>query len=84
MESASGPSGAIAPQCCGVEEIAEMHQIAQGSVYNMVNEGRIPHWHVGRGLRFNADEVLDWFRRGGDATQGRFTCLVCQGRKKGR
>lgn len=55
-----------------------------GSLYNLVNEGRLPHVHVGRKLCFNRDAVLEWLQLGGYEVQGRFQCPVCAKRKEDR
>ena len=56
----------------------------KGSLYNLVNEGRIPHLHVGRNLRFDREVVIDWIERGGALVLGRFACPVCAENQKRR
>jgi hypothetical protein len=41
---------------------------------------RIPHWHVGRELRFHIDELDEWVRLGEEAYG--FGCRVCEQRQK--
>lgn len=46
----------------GTEELAEFLGVGSQWVYDQVALGRIPHFKVGKYLRFDLDEVLRLFR----------------------
>lgn len=50
-----------------VEEIAEVLKVSTGTIYYWVSLDKIPHRKIGRHLRFNLKNVLDYFDLG-DAT----------------
>lgn len=46
-----------------VKELAEYLQCHAQTVYDRVREGVIPHYRIGRSIRFVLTEVLDWCRQ---------------------
>ncbi len=50
------------PQLCTVQEIAALLAVKESWVYSHVAKGDIPHFKMGRYVRFNRAEVLAWGR----------------------
>lgn len=46
-----------------VEEIAEVLNVKQSTIYNWTHLGFIPHIKIGKLLRFNQNDVLDWLNK---------------------
>lgn len=46
-----------------VKEMAEYFKCHEQTVYDRVKEGAIPHSRVGKSIRFNLDEVIEWHRQ---------------------
>lgn len=44
-----------------VEKVAEYWGVHVQTVYTWAREGKIPHYKLGRVLRFRPDEVRAWF-----------------------
>lgn len=44
-----------------VKQLQEELSISRASVYNYINDG-MPHFKVGDRLRFDRDEVIQWFK----------------------
>ena len=40
-----------------VDEVAEILRVSIGTIYRWASDGRLPHIHLGRLLRFREDEV---------------------------
>jgi len=51
----------------GAEELAERLGVGVQWVYDQVGLGRIPHFKVGKYLRFRFSEILPLYRVEGDA-----------------
>ena len=43
-----------------VEDLAELLNSKAGTLYKMAKAGRIPHFHIGTALRFDAEEIARW------------------------
>ncbi len=56
-----------------VEEVAQMLEIAPQTVYKWVRTGYIPHFKLGKCVRFSQASVLNWLS--GKESQGRTTRL---------
>ena len=46
-----------------VEEIADVLNVKQSTIYNWTHLGFIPHIKIGKLLRFNEDDVLKWLNK---------------------
>ena len=58
------------------KEIAQQLSIKPSTIYKWIHEGRIPHYKVGKLVRFSEKEVWDWVvqqrrRTRSDALSGR-------------
>jgi len=40
-----------------VPEVAQMLRVSRQTIYNMIREGKIPHFRVGSKVRFNRKDV---------------------------
>ena len=49
-----------------VLEIAELLNVTKTTIYNMIYKNEIPFIKIGGTYRFNADEVIEYFKRGGE------------------
>lgn len=45
------------------QEVATLLGISKQHIYEMVADGSIPAFHVGRSIRFDSQELADWLRR---------------------
>ncbi len=54
-----------------VPEIAEYLQVSRGTIYRLVNEGRIPHYKIGSAVRFDVNKVKKWLEKA--EVRGRLT-----------
>ena len=52
-----------------VLEIAELLNVTKTTIYNMIYKNEIPFIRIGGSYRFNADEVIEYFRKGGKNEQ---------------
>lgn len=43
-----------------VDEVAELVNVSSRHIYQLVKDGKIPHYHIGSALRFDPDEVKKW------------------------
>lgn len=48
-----------------VVEIAELLNVTKTTIYNMIYANEIPFIKIGGSYRFNADEVIEYFKEGG-------------------
>ena len=48
------------PRFLRVEEIASLLRCKKRTIYDMVEQQRIPHRKVGGRLLFDADEIIEW------------------------
>jgi excisionase family DNA binding protein len=46
-----------------VGEVAELLQVSTWSVYELVKSGELPHFKVGRSVRFVRGEIVGWMLR---------------------
>jgi excisionase family DNA binding protein len=47
-----------------IKELATLTQLAEGSIYHMISEGRIPVVRISkRCVRFRYSEILQWWDR---------------------
>ena len=53
-------AGLSRPRFLDVKELAEMLRLKTRTIYDMVNEGRIPYRKAGDRTIFLLDEILDW------------------------
>ena len=51
---------AIDHEILTVKEVSELLKVAQGTVYKLVKEGRIPAFKIGRDRRFRKDQMVHW------------------------
>jgi excisionase family DNA binding protein len=56
-----------------IKEASEFLRTSTSSIYKMTMNSTIPHYKIGRGLRFKKEELIQ-FVENGDA--GRFTRIV--------
>lgn len=57
-----------------INEISRMLKVPNATVYYWVSRDEIPYIKVGRHLRFNSKEVLDWFTQ--KTMENKPTCLM--------
>lgn len=58
--SQSNPS---LPRFLKVAEVAALLRCKRRTIYDMVEQGRIPHRKVGGRLLFDADEIIEWTKQ---------------------
>ena len=58
----------------GIDEVAEILDVKESTVYSWVSEGYIPHIKLGRLVRFDRREILEWVQ--GLRVRGRKTRLL--------
>jgi excisionase family DNA binding protein len=46
-----------------VHEVADLLRCKKRTIYDMVEQERIPHRKVGGRLLFDADEIIEWTKR---------------------
>jgi excisionase family DNA binding protein len=45
-----------------VKDIMRIYQVSRTTVQNWVKQG-LPHYKIGRLIRFNQDDLTEWIRR---------------------
>jgi excisionase family DNA binding protein len=50
-----------------IEDLAEMLQVTRTTVYNLKSKG-LPFIKLGRNIRFDQDEVIEWIKNGQEAS----------------
>lgn len=45
-----------------VQEVAELLGVSDKHLYEMIADGRLPAFHVGRSVRLDPQDVADWLR----------------------
>jgi excisionase family DNA binding protein len=50
-----------------IEDLAEMLQVTRTTIYNLKNKG-LPFIKLGRNIRFDQDEVIEWIKNGQEAS----------------
>lgn len=58
----SGPQRAL-PRFLKVDEVADLLRCKKRTIYDMVEQGRIPHRKVGGRLLFDLDEIIEWTKQ---------------------
>jgi excisionase family DNA binding protein len=61
-----------------VEEVAELLHVSERHVYKLVQDGILPHFKVGKAVRFDPDKIADWLEA---ASEGDAAKLNERGRK---
>jgi excisionase family DNA binding protein len=56
----SRPAGALVPELIDVAKVAVLLGVTQRHVQRLVTERRIPYLKVGRFVRFDPGELVDW------------------------
>jgi excisionase family DNA binding protein len=51
-------------QVLTVQEVADLVRCKKRTIYDMVEQSRIPFRRVGGRLLFDLDEIIDWTRKG--------------------
>jgi putative molybdopterin biosynthesis protein len=51
------------PKFLRVEEVAKLLRFKKRTIYDMVEQDRIPHRKVGGRLLFEVDEILEWTKQ---------------------
>ena len=51
------------PRFLKVEEVADLLRCKKRTIYDMVEQGRIPHRKVGGRLLFDLDEIIEWTKQ---------------------
>ena len=62
-ESKSDPTPRKVPHFLRVEEVADLLRCKKRTIYDMVEQERIPYRKVGGRLLFDADEIIEWTKR---------------------
>ena len=50
-----------------IEDLAEMLQVTRTTIYNLKSKG-LPFIKLGRNIRFDQDEVIEWIKNGQEAS----------------
>lgn len=53
----------MTPQLLTINELSDAIKIPVNTLYQHVSQGNLPHYKLGRALRFDLHEVLTHFRR---------------------
>jgi len=51
------------PRFLRVEEVAKLLRCKKRTIYDMVEQDRIPHRKVGGRLLFDVDEIIEWTKQ---------------------
>ena len=49
-------------QIINTKEFIELFGVSRGTIYNLMDKG-LPYFRVGKELRFETKECLDWFKK---------------------
>jgi len=54
-----------------VEEVATLFHVSERHIYKLVQDGILPHFKVGKAVRFDPDKIADWLEAAseGDAAK---------------
>jgi len=55
-----------------IEQLSELLQVKQATIYQWTHTGFIPHIKIGRLVRFRESDVLEWLKRRSIAGRGRY------------
>lgn len=47
-----------------VRELSEFLSIKPSTIYTLVQENRIPHYRIGKLVRFRTSEIMNWVQKG--------------------
>lgn len=50
-------------EALNVEEVSELLGVSKQHIYEMVADGSIPAFHVGRSIRFDPQELAGWLQK---------------------
>lgn len=64
LESKSESAARNLPHFLRVEEVADLLRCKKRTIYDMVEQERIPYRRVGGRLLFDLAEIIDWTKRG--------------------
>ncbi len=53
-----------------IQEVAELLRVPTARVYDLIRQNLIPHIHLGRQLRVEESQLLEFIRNGGKALPG--------------
>ena len=45
-----------------VKELAELLNVAQSTIYAWVSAGEINYYQLGKAIRFDEDEIMEWLK----------------------
>lgn len=74
FDSLSGRSTAMT-----VEDVAALFHVSERHVYKLVQDGILPHFKVGKAVRFDPGKIADWLE---GASEGDAAKLNESGRKR--
>ena len=63
-ESKSEPAAHKLPHFLRVEEVADLLRCKKRTIYDMVEQRRVPYRKVGGRLLFDLAELIEWTKRG--------------------
>ncbi|MEW6063242.1 MAG: helix-turn-helix domain-containing protein [Nanoarchaeota archaeon] len=46
-----------------IKELSQMLNISIGSLYNMIYMKEIPYYKIGKRVRFNEEEIMNWLEK---------------------
>lgn len=46
-----------------VAEVAELLQVSQRHIYQLVQDGHVPHLMIGKAIRFDPDQLGAWLKK---------------------
>lgn len=64
QEAKSDPVARKLPHFLRVEEVADLLRCKKRTIYDMVEQKRMPYRRVGGRLLFDLAEIIDWTKRG--------------------
>ena len=64
LESKSEPAARKLPHFLRVEEVADLLRCKKRTIYDMVEQRRVPYRKVGGRLLFDLAEIIEWTKRG--------------------
>jgi excisionase family DNA binding protein len=53
----------VARRLVDTRELCGLLSVKPSTIYKWVHEGRIPHYKLGKCVRFREDEVWDWVKK---------------------
>ena len=55
-------TGSDVEACVGIEEVAKYLKVKKRTAYYLVQTLQIPHYRLGRMIRFKLSEIADWMK----------------------